>query len=96
MEEAIEQMTEALERYQQAMEVLRPAFEAFKQAMLEWWREIRERLHVLVAALLDWWEEVRREELYRCLRRWRVPHGLARFLAQKWPERWLPWPENVG
>jgi len=87
---------EALKRWQRAMEALRPALEAFREAMLEWWREFETAFRRLTVALLEWFEEIRREALYRRLRRWHVPHGLARFLAQKWPRRWLPWPESVG
>lgn len=85
-----EEAEEILERYQQAMEALRPALEAWREAMLELWGKLCEALHPFIAALLDWWEKARREELYRRLRRRRVPDRLARFLARRWPERWLP------
>jgi len=94
--ESIEMTSEeALKRWQRAMEALRPALETLREAMLEWWREFETAFRRLTAALLEWFEEIRREELYRRLRRWRVPHWLARFLARRWPKRWLPWPESV-
>lgn len=87
--------TEILERYEQAMEALRPAFEAWLEVMQQWWLEISELLCSFISALMEWWTEVRREALYRRLRRQHFPHRLARFLAARWPERWLPWPEGV-
>jgi len=73
---------ELLEQYRRAMEALRPALEALREAMLEWWREFETAFRRLTVVLLEWFEEIRREALYRRLRRWHVPHGLARFLAR--------------
>ena len=86
-EEAIEQ---TLEKWRQAMEAMRPALEALREAIQQAWEAVCEALRPFVTALLEWWEEVRREELYRRLRRRRFPHQLARFLARRCPERWLP------
>lgn len=62
----------------------------------EAWAQIAETflsaLQALSEALSKWWIEVRRHYLYWHLRCWHFPHGLAYWLAQHWPERWLPHP----
>lgn len=73
------------------MEALRPALEAWREAL-----EISEQLRSFVAALFERCTEIRREALSRRLRRWHIPHWLARFLARRWPERWLPGLEGVA
>ena len=87
---------ETLERWQEATEALRPSFEALRKAIEQAWLVIEEQLRILIAALSEWLEEIRREELYRRLRRWRVPYRLARFVARRWPRRWLPWLERIA
>ena len=91
-----EEIQELLDRWQQAMETLRPALEAWREAMTKFWSNFSEQLRPFLIALSEWLEEIRREELYRRLRRWHVSHWLARFLAQRWPKRWLPGLESIG
>lgn len=90
------EMTEALERYQQTLEALRPALEALREAIRQLWKTVAETLLPVLEAFVEWWVSVKREALYRRLRRWHVPHRLARFLAMRWPRRWLPLPAFVG
>ena len=89
----LDQLDEMLERWQQAMEALRPAFEALREAICQLGEAMAEVLRPALEALVEWWVSVKRHALYLRLRRWRVPHRPACFLAQRWPERWLPEPE---
>ena len=90
-----DQLNELLERWQQMAEALRPVMEAVREAMLQLGRALSEALRPIIEAILEWWIAVKREALYRRLCRWHFPHRLARFLADRWPRRWLPVPDSV-
>lgn len=89
---------ELFERYQEEgmsalIEAMRPKFEQIQTAVLKFMRALTEavrpaferlveQIHIYVVLL-------RREQLYRSLPYW-VPDRLARFVADRCPERWLP------
>jgi hypothetical protein len=85
------QINDALKRYTQALEALQPRFEIWREAMmLQAWADVVETLRPALIACVEWWISHKREVLYLRLRRWHFPHLLARFLADRWPWRWLP------
>ena len=69
-------------------------WEVLRQRVVDCWEAIAEVMFPVmqnvmnqIVALIVW---VRREQLYWSLTRWRVPDRPARWVADKWPERWLP------
>ena len=86
------QLIESVEQWRETMEILCPAVEAWYEAMCYLWEERTEVLLPAVEELVEWWIAYKREMFYCRLRDWHIPHWLARFLAARWPRRWLPEP----
>lgn len=88
---------EAFERYQEAMtalvEAMRPISEQIRTAILEFMRAlakaVRPAFERLVEQVYIYVILLRREQLYQSLSNW-IPDRLARFVADRCPERWLP------
>lgn len=88
---------ETVERYQEAMsaliEAMQPSFEQIQTAVLEFTRILTETLRPIYERLVEqiyvYVILLRREQLYLSLPDW-VPDRLARFIADRCPERWLP------
>jgi len=77
------QMEQALGRFNEALEQLRPALEAIMEAIREWVRIVIEHIKRIFEAFQRYW-------LYVKLIHWHVPHCVAKFIAERWPKRWLP------
>lgn len=75
------------------IEAMRPNFERIQAAVLElmraWVEAMRPTYERLIKQIHAYVILIRREQLYLSLPRW-IPDRLARFVADRCPERWLP------
>ena len=76
-------MEQAIEQFNQVLIELRPIWEAIREAILELANAFLEYIVRLHERLRRWW-------FYVKLLRWHCPHRVAKFIAGRWPKRWLP------
>ncbi|GIV73553.1 hypothetical protein [Caldilinea sp.] len=66
------------------------------QAVVQAWERFLEAVRRAVQEIVEAFRrlllQLRRWKLQERMMGWGVPGGLARLLAQRWPERWLPMP----
>lgn len=94
-EERMRAAFDAVNRAAKAMvEAMQPVFDAFAkmaEAIHRWWS-------AFISNLTDWYENVylplvdcmRRDQLSAQLESYWVPRPVARWIAARWPKRWLP------
>lgn len=77
---AFEQFSRGIEEFAAAVaEVFGPIFDA----IVAWAKNVS-------ALIVQFIIETRREQLRHRLVAWRIPRFVATWLADRWPERWLP------
>lgn len=91
-DETLEAFRRFAEAAQELVDAVRELAEAVVAAMRRFWAQIQEAFRTV----WEWLDEHgRRREVYRRLRRYRVPDRVAVLLARWWPCRWLPAWEGV-
>jgi phage-related minor tail protein len=104
MEQALERFNEMMEELRPALEAMweailkwvRIIIETIKRICEAWWqtmqasKQFNEGVEALCSAILAMCESWRRWRLYVKLIHWHIPHRVAKFIANRWPRRWLP------
>jgi len=83
MDRDLTNLNEAMEQWEALRQSLLDLRETIAKFVVPAW----EKMVVQIRVFIIW---VRREQLYWSLTKWKVPEQFARWLADKWPERWLP------
>lgn len=76
--------------FAQFAEASKPAVDAFAKAIQEMFAALQKVFRPYLDALVRIYEECQRDQVQERLEAWWVPSPVARWVAVRWPRRWLP------